>query len=148
MCANHACLTMVAIGIIYIHWDNKTYVRTLGTLPHESKVKKWGIFRSFFRIKQKCAFGCTYWDNNYTKIELNIIASWIRSLRKILTNFKRYEVGSYATTIQKKTEPSFKEKPKVFLWNKMKMYPYMWEFIVQFEGGYFKPASSEEFLEN
>ena len=45
MCANHACLIMVPIGIIYILWDNQKYVRTLGTVPHASKWKNRCIFR-------------------------------------------------------------------------------------------------------
>jgi len=45
MCANHACLIMVPIGIIYILWDNQKYVRTLGTVPLASKWKNTCIFR-------------------------------------------------------------------------------------------------------
>ena len=45
MCANHACLITVPIGIIYILWDNQKYVRTLGTVPHASKWKNRCIFR-------------------------------------------------------------------------------------------------------
>ncbi len=45
MCANHTCLIMVPIGIIYILWDNQKYVRTLGTVPHASKWKNRCIFR-------------------------------------------------------------------------------------------------------
>ncbi len=41
------------IGIIYIHWDNKKYVRTLGTFPHESKVKNRVFLGHFFRKNPK-----------------------------------------------------------------------------------------------
>ncbi len=53
MCANHVCLTMVHIGIICIHWDNKKYVWTLGTLPHESKVKNRVFLGPLFRKNPK-----------------------------------------------------------------------------------------------
>ena len=80
LCTNHTCLNMVTMGIMYILWDNKKYVRTLGTLPHASKWKHKSIFRGLcFRKNPKMSVWGAHAE---TTIILNIIAPRIRSLRK------------------------------------------------------------------